>query len=78
MLDKEVDQLEDHDGWGVVGMAIHGTCGHREKESVVRTVVSRWGLDAGPRRGTDKCEPMTTDLLYPSYVPTIKGHGIEC
>lgn len=51
----EVDRLEDEEGWGVVGLAVHGSCGHREKEAIVRNVVARWGLHAGPRDGIDKC-----------------------
>jgi len=47
--------MEDEDGWGVVGMAIQGSCGHREREAVVRAVVGRWGLEAGPRQGRDNC-----------------------
>jgi hypothetical protein len=53
-LDQAVKEMEDEDGWGVVGMAIQGSCGHREREAVVRAVVGRWGLDAGPRQGRDK------------------------
>ena len=54
ILDEVVQVLEDEDGWGVVGMAIQGSCGHREREAVVRAVVGRWGLEAGPRQGRDK------------------------
>jgi hypothetical protein len=46
--------MEDEDGWGVVGMAIQGSCGHREREAVVRAVVGRWGLEAGPRQGRER------------------------
>jgi hypothetical protein len=46
--------MEDEDGWGVVGMAIQGSCGHREREAVVRAVVGRFGLEAGPRQGRDR------------------------
>jgi len=46
--------MQDEDGWGVVGMAIQGSCGHREREAVVRAVVGRWGLEAGSRQGRDK------------------------
>jgi ankyrin repeat protein len=59
MLDEAVTVMEDEDGWGVVGMAIQGSCGHREREAVVRAVVGRWGLEAGPRQGKDKCTPST-------------------
>jgi ankyrin repeat protein len=53
ILDEAVQVMEDEDGWGVVGMAIQGSCGHREREAVVRAVVGRWGLEAGPRQGRD-------------------------
>ena len=53
-MDQVVQVMEDEDGWGIVGMAIQGSCGHREREAVVRAVVGRWGLEAGPRQGRDK------------------------
>jgi hypothetical protein len=55
-LDEVVNEMEDEDGWGLVGMAIQGSCGHREREAAVRAVVARWGLNAGPRQGRDEGE----------------------
>jgi hypothetical protein len=49
-----VSSLEDEDGWGVVGIAVLGSCGRQEMEEGVRVVISRWGLTAGPREGKDK------------------------
>lgn len=54
MLDNEAATLEDDDGWGVVGMAIQSSCSQSEKEEVVRLVVARWGVSAGPRGGRDR------------------------
>lgn len=54
MLDEVAMGMEDDDGWGIVGMAIQGSCGHREREAVVRAVVGRWGLEAGDRQGRDR------------------------
>lgn len=46
--------MEDEEGWGVVGMAIQASCGRSDKEEVVRLVVGRWGVNAGPRGGCDR------------------------
>lgn len=54
LLDDAARDLEDDDGWGVVGMAIQSSCGQAEREEVVRLVVGRWGVDAGPRNGRDR------------------------
>ncbi|BEI81177.1 hypothetical protein CcaverHIS002_0203370 [Cutaneotrichosporon cavernicola] len=54
ILNDEVSTLEDADGWGVVGMAIQSSCGQSEKEEIVRLVVGRWGVVAGPRDGRDR------------------------
>lgn len=35
-------------------MAIQSSCGQSEKEEVVRLVVARWGVAAGPRGGRDR------------------------
>lgn len=35
-------------------MAIQSSCGQPEREEVVRLVVGRWGVDAGPRKGRDR------------------------
>lgn len=35
-------------------MAIQSSCGQAEREEVVRLVVGRWGVDAGPRGGRDR------------------------
>jgi hypothetical protein len=56
MLDESARDMEDEDGWGVVGMAVVGSCGRQEKEEVVRAVVGRWGLDVGPRKGRNRGE----------------------
>lgn len=54
LLDEAAGELEDDDGWGVVGMAIQSSCGQAEREEVVRLVVGRWGVEAGPRNGRDR------------------------
>jgi hypothetical protein len=60
--------MEDEDGWSVVGMAIQGSCGHREREAVVRAVVGRWGLEAGPRQGRDKGTSILSKCASSLYV----------
>ncbi|GFZ51039.1 hypothetical protein JCM24511_08797 [Saitozyma sp. JCM 24511] len=54
VLQREVDSLEDEDGWGIVGIAVQSSCGKTDKEEVVKAVVSRWGLDRGQRGGRDR------------------------
>ncbi|KAK8853419.1 hypothetical protein IAR55_004125 [Kwoniella newhampshirensis] len=54
LLDDEVASMEDDEGWGIVGMAINSSCGRQEKEECVRAIVSRWGLEVGPRGGRDR------------------------
>lgn len=56
VLQREVDSLEDEDGWGIVGIAVQSSCGKTDKEEVVKAVVSRWGLDRGQRGGRDRSE----------------------
>ncbi|WVR09630.1 hypothetical protein IAU60_006703 [Kwoniella sp. DSM 27419] len=54
VLDRQVQALEDEEGWGLLGTAISCSCGRPEREEVVRTVVSRWGWDVGRRGGRDR------------------------
>jgi hypothetical protein len=54
LLDAEVQDIEDEDGWGLVGMAIQASCGRQDIEESVRLVVGRWGINLGPRGGTDR------------------------
>jgi hypothetical protein len=66
--------MEDEDGWGVVGMAIQGSCGHREREAVVRAIVTRWGSEAGLRQGRDNGKPplwLLWVMLIDSWMDTI-------
>jgi hypothetical protein len=62
--------MEDDDGWGIVGMAIQGSCGHREREAVVRAVVGRWGLEAGDRQGRDRGKSRSKIVLMSSRLDT--------
>lgn len=66
ILDREIQDLEDEEGWGIVCMAIHHSCGRQDREEIVRAAVSRWGVSAGPRGGRDrrKC------ILHKSLVIT--------
>lgn len=54
ILDSEVQVMEDEDGWGIVGMGIQSSCGRQESEEGVRLLVSRWGINIGPRGGCDR------------------------
>ncbi|WWC95155.1 hypothetical protein V866_002009 [Kwoniella sp. B9012] len=54
ILDAQAQQLEDEEGWGLVGMAIQASCGRQETEECVRIIVGRWGLEVGQRGGRDR------------------------
>ncbi|WVW86391.1 hypothetical protein I302_108437 [Kwoniella bestiolae CBS 10118] len=54
ILDIQAHQLEDEEGWGLVGMAIQASCGRQETEECVRIIVGRWGLEVGQRGGRDR------------------------
>ena len=56
MLDDVAREVEDEDGWGLVGMAVGASCGRQDKEECVRVVVGRFGLHCGPRGGRDTGE----------------------
>ncbi|KAK4688691.1 hypothetical protein P7C73_g1422, partial [Tremellales sp. Uapishka_1] len=53
MLDDEVQELEDEDGWGLIGMSLQHSCGRQDREEIVRALAGRWGLAVGPRNGRD-------------------------
>ncbi|WVQ75629.1 hypothetical protein IAR50_005258 [Cryptococcus sp. DSM 104548] len=79
ILDKEIETLEDNESWGVVGMAVMCTCGRQEKEEIVRAVVQRWGVNAGPRKGRDRngWTPLHLAVLVstPPLVSFLLSHG---
>ncbi|OWZ38264.1 DIL and ankyrin domain-containing protein [Cryptococcus neoformans c8] len=54
ILDHGIQDLEDEEGWAIVGMAIHHSCGRQDREEIVRAAVNRWGVSAGPRGGRDR------------------------
>ncbi|WWC91930.1 uncharacterized protein L201_006882 [Kwoniella dendrophila CBS 6074] len=54
ILDTQAQQLEDEEGWGLVGMAVQASCGRQDKEESVRVIVGRWGLEVGQRGGKDR------------------------
>ncbi|WWC72229.1 uncharacterized protein I206_106191 [Kwoniella pini CBS 10737] len=54
ILDFQANQLEDEEGWGIVGMAIQASCHRQETEECVRIIVGRWGLEVGQRGGRDR------------------------
>ena len=56
LLEQEALVLEDEDGWGLAGMMIQSSCGRQEMEEGVRAIVSKWGLESGPREGRDRSE----------------------
>lgn len=56
MLNDIVKVMADDDGWGLVGMAVQSSCGRQETEEGVRAIISRWGLETGPRGGRDNSE----------------------
>ncbi|ADV23353.1 DIL and ankyrin domain-containing protein [Cryptococcus gattii E566] len=79
ILDREVQDLEDEEGWGIVCMAIHHSCGRQDREEIVRAAVSRWGVSAGPRGGRDRrgWTPLHLAVLVstPPLISFLLSHG---
>lgn len=75
MLDREVQTLQDEEGWGLVGIAIQCSCGRQDREEVVRAIVGRWGLEVGSREGRDRSEHMFMDWSQKVYVLTAYEAG---
>lgn len=62
--------MQDDDGWGITGMAIQASCGRSEMESLVRAVVGRWGVEAGPREGRDhSTSSLRLQLMAAGWTP---------
>nr|KIR49115.1 DIL and ankyrin domain-containing protein [Cryptococcus bacillisporus CA1280] len=79
ILDREIQDLEDEEGWGIVCMAIHHSCGRQDREEIVRAAVSRWGVSAGPRGGRDRrgWTPLHLAVLVstPPLISFLLSHG---
>nr|KIR88617.1 DIL and ankyrin domain-containing protein [Cryptococcus tetragattii IND107] len=79
ILDREIQDLEDEEGWGIVCMAIHHSCGRQDREEIVRAAVSRWGVSAGPRDGRDRrgWTPLHLAVLVstPPLISFLLSHG---
>ncbi|WVQ83667.1 hypothetical protein IAT38_005810 [Cryptococcus sp. DSM 104549] len=79
ILDREVEMLEDEEGWGIVGMSVQCSCGRQEKEEGVRSIVGRWGVQVGPRGGRDRTgwTPLHLAALIstPPLISFLLSHG---